>query len=280
MNRQQQINKTLDELSERIYEFAKRESDRSIDKIDSIRKQINGILADYSKDDGTISKSRINTLLSELDTIEEDMYEALDSSLDQAVANTSEQAEKDIIGALIAVLGITAVFGGLSKRPKSSDIVKEISDYVLNREIDGVTIRTRLAAVVGVMRDELQREIRYGVHIGLSITQISRRVKTAFDRTVWQFRRIITTEIPVAFRTGIALIGGKTGVIKAIKIIDNRGRHKYHETHECYRLAEQDKYGMGKGVYLPTDTYIFDPHPQCTAYYHYILNNDVIEGGN
>lgn len=280
MNRQQQINKTLDELSERIYEFAKRESDRSIDKIDSIRKQINGILADYSKDDGTISKSRINTLLSELDTIEEDMYESLDSSLDQAVTNTSEQAEKDIIGALIAVLGVAAVFGGLSNRPKASEVVNEITDYVLNREIDGITIRTRLAAVVGVMRDELQREIRYGVHIGLSITQISRRVKTAFDRTVWQFRRIITTEIPIAFRTGIAFIGGKTGVIKAIKIIDNRGRHKYHETHECYRLAEQDKYGMGKGVYLPTDTYIFDPHPQCTAYYHYILNNDVIEGGN
>ena len=190
----------------------------------------------------------------------------------------SEQAEKNVTGALIAVLGVALVFGGRSRRPPQENIVSEISDYVFNREgKDGIVLSDRIASVVGFLRDNIQREIRYGVLRGESVNRISRRIISVFEQTSWQFKRIVTTEIPTALRKGIATIGGKTNVVKAIKIYDTPGRIAHpgrHHHHECYRLAEQDMYGMGKGVYLPKDTFILDPHPQCTAYFRFILKED------
>lgn len=274
MSVQDDINKALDELSDKMLGDATRSADDVIDKVDSYRKEISGILLEYSNKDGTISERRLRSLLRELDEIEDGIGEEIYEHLESSVEETSNAFSKEIVGLLIAGLGVAVVFGGKDKRPSNDSLTKEITDFVFNKEINGIKLSNRINVVSGILRDEIQKAIRQGVNSGESITKISQRVKKSFDKTVWQVKRIITTEIPVAFRKGIALIGGKAGIIKAVKIIDNRGRHKYHESHECYRLAEQDKYGMGKGVYKPSDSFIFNPHPQCSAYFHYILKDD------
>src|SRR5699024_6409462 len=143
--------------------------------------------ADDSKDDGTISKSRINTLLQELDEIEIEVNSEFSEELEQLVTKTAEQAEKNLTGVLIAMLGVAVVFGGRDKRPKASETINEIIDFVFNREIDGITLSDRVASVAGLLRDTMQREIRYGVYRGFSISQISSRIKDVFERTAWQF---------------------------------------------------------------------------------------------
>lgn len=274
MSVQDDINKDLDEIADKLLDNASSSSDDILDKVDSYRKELSGILMEYSNKDGTISERRLRSLLRELDEIEDGIGEDIYEHLEKSVEDTSLTFGEEIIGLLVAGLGASIVFGGKDKRPSNDSLTKEIVDFVFNEEINGIKLSNRINVVSGILRDEVQKAIRQGVNSKESITKISQRVKKSFDKTVWQIKRIITTEIPIAFRKGIALIGGRANIIKAVKIIDNRGRHKYHETHECYRLAEQDKYGMGKGVYKTSDSFIFNPHPQCTAYFHFILKDD------
>lgn len=280
MKEQDDINKKIEELSSEIFDKSAKDAEATINKIDRIRADINDILVEYANKDGTIPEHRIRTLTNELNDIESGIGDTFFESIDKSITETSKKAEKIIIGALITTLGASLVFGGKGGRPNSGKIVKEISEYVFNRNVNGVKLSNRINSVTGILRDEIQRAIRQGINLRESITGISRRVKKAFEKTSWQIKRVFTTELPIALRTGIATIGGRTGIVKAVKIIDNRGRHKNHENHECYRLAEQDKYGMGKGIYKPQDTFIFDPHPQCSAYFQYIVDPEKIGGGN
>lgn len=279
MTVQDDINKAIDDLMNVVMDASQTYSAEIVDNIYGIRLRVNDILAEYAKNDGTISKYRLRKLLEELDEVEFDIGDEFYDAMDKAIVDVSEKTENNLISVLIATLGVAVLFGGKDKRPKSDDLVEDIRKFVFDFDINGVRLLDRIASVSGFLRDEIQQAIRYGTHHGENVTQLSKRVKDAFDKTAWQFKRIVTTELPLAFRKGILTVGDKTGVIKAVKIIDNRGRHKYHESHECYRLAEQNPYGWGKGVYKTSDTYILAPHPQCSAYYHYILKKEINEGG-
>lgn len=272
---QKEVNRQIDEIANELYDTAARDADLVEGKVDSVRKGVNSLLFEYMNKDGKIPKHRVRTLLRELDALESDIGVEINDALSEVLSDTVDKTNKQLIGALIAVIGVSLI-----KRPNSDKIAKDISEFMFGRELGGITLGSRIEAVAGVLRDSMQQAIRYGVLTGKSATVISRSVKEAVDKAMWQVRRILVSEIPTAFRKSVALIGDKAGVIVAVRIIDNRGRHRYHETHECYRLAEQDMYGWGKGVYKPTDGFIFDPHPQCSAYFHYILRKDLLKGGD
>lgn len=266
-----EINERIDEHQAKVLRDSTAASDRIAAEIDRIRKQINGILADNSEEDGKVAERKIRELLKELDGLEDELYDEIEAGIVREVEKSVESSTKFLVGLLVGAVGISAITGG---KPKESSLSKQIANDVLNDTHGGIRLNRRIKAVTGLFRDAMQSEIRYGIRLGESATTIARRVKRAVDKLMWQVKRIVTTEIPKAFRVATAYIGNKLGVIKAIKIIDNRGRHRYHEHHECYRLAEQNPYGWGKGVYKTTDTYIYSPHPQCSAYYHYVLKDE------
>lgn len=279
MTKQGELDVLMDDIASEFIAGIDGYSSNAITKISRIRSGVYDILAEYSKNDDRVSKSRLNSLLRELDAIEDEIYYVLMREVEDSVTETIILAEKRSSNALIGLLGAAAVYGAVSSRPKKDDVVRVNLKYVMNRKAVGDnTLPDILRSVSGVIREEIQAGIRYGVQRGESVTAISRRVLGAFQKTSWQIKRIIKTELPIAFRKTISWLGGKIGIIKAVKIIDHRGRHKYHETHECYRLAEQNMYGWGKGMYRPEDSFIFDPHPQCTAYYRYVLRNNWEKG--
>lgn len=280
---QAEMDAIMDEMAAEVIENIFRDADLVVAKIDRIRRQVNGLLSEYSKQDGTISKSRINTLLQELDEIEFEIDSELTSELERLATKATEQAEKNLSEALVGLLGVAVAFGGTSLLPNVSSIIREVLDGMFNRDINGNDISEIIESVAGLVRDNIQRAIRYGVYREMTIGQISRRVKEEFDRTSFQIKRIITTEIPIAFRRAVAIIGSKTRIIKAVKIVDLPGRMSHpstHHHHECFRLAEQDMYGWGKGVYRPQDTFIYDPHPQCTAYFRYIFDKEALNNAD
>lgn len=277
MSVQDDINKEIDKLASEIIGNTQGHADDIADDLYGVRTRIMDLLAEYEMKDGKISKSRLRSLLRELDEIEIEISDDFYGNIDKAVTDVTKDAEKNLNGVLIAALGIAIIYGASKDRPDSDKFIESIRNEVFNEEINGMSLRDRIASSSRYLRDALQQAISYGIYNGETVGVIYRRVRETISENMWRFKRIITTELPIAFRRTIAKIGGNVGVIKAVKIIDNRGRHRYHESHECYRLAEQDKYGMGKGVYLPTDAFIFDPHPQCTAYYHYIFDTDEIE---
>lgn len=278
MSVQDDINKAIDKMAEDVMASSLRVSDETLDNIDSLRNKVRDLLDEYAKEDGTISKARLRKLLRELDDIESDIFDEFDTSIEEAIENVVTDVESNLTGILIASIGVALLYGSARNKPSSSAIVDEVFGHMFDTEIDGVSLSDRITASAGVLRDEVQLSIRYGVNRNENTTQISRRIKKAFDDTAWQFKRIMTTELPIAFRKTIVTIGGNTGIVKAVKIIDNRGRHKNHERHMCYKYAEDDKYGWGKGVYKTTDTFILNPHPQCSAYFHYILDDKKLRG--
>lgn len=277
MSVQDDINKEIDNLASDIMGSTQGHADDISDDLYGIRTRIMDLLAEYEMKDGKISKSRLRSLLRELDEIEVEISDEFYTNIDKAITEVSKDAEKNLNSVLIATLGIAIIYGVSKNRPDSGKLIESIRNEVFNEEINGMSLGDRIASSSRYLRDALQQAISYGIYNGETVGVIYRRVRSTLSENLWRFKRIITTELPIAFRRTIAKIGGNVGVIKAVKIIDNRGRHRYHESHECYRLAEQDKYGMGKGIYLPTDSFILDPHPQCTAYYHYIFDTDELE---
>lgn len=257
------INERLDELSIKIYEESERSISRSVRSFSGMRTELLDTMEDYASKDNTISKSRINTLLNELDAIlielEDEFTDSIETEVDRVVTKYVRE--------IIAALGTAVVF---SRGMES--IGKDVREYIYNRKIDGVSIDDRIKALAGTIRDEMQRVIRNGILLGKTVHTIIRNTKETMDKSVWRIKTVYMTEILTSFRAAIAVIGGAADIVKGIKIVDRRGRHPYHDKHQCYLYAEQDRYGMGKGVFLPRDTYIFNPHPQCTAYFHYVLH--------
>lgn len=278
-NQEKEINRIIEEVTNSILNDTDRYSNRVVNEVDFVRKQINGILMEYASEDGTIPSHRMNSLFRELDELEIDFSEAIIEQLEEQTANTSKKLSKAVVGGLATVIGLSIAFGALTNVPEEEDFVDEMLSYLRENKVDDMTIYDRIRRLAGVFRDEMQRTIRYGIMSRFSFHKISLEIKKTIDKGMYQVRNIIKTEIPNILRKGLITIGGKLRILKAIKIIDNRGRHPYHYHHMCYKYAEQNKYGMGKGVFKPSDTYILNPHPQCTAYFQYIFDESKLESG-
>lgn len=257
------VNERIDEMSAKLYDEAKRSSKRSTRGFSSLRTDLLELMEDYSNKNGKISKARIRTLLNELDVFMVEIENEFNELLDVEIERVSSEYARDIVSA----------FGPeAAAEINLNDLTEDIREYIYNREINGATLTDRTAALAGSIRDDMQKVIRNNILLGAAATTIILRVKDSMDKTLWRVDTIFMTEILTTFRTAIAFIGGALGLVKGIKIVDRRGRHPNHESHQCYKYAEQDRYGMGKGVFLPRDTYILNPHPQCTAYFHYVLH--------
>lgn len=273
MKSEEEINQDLDEAMERYMNENRRMQNGSISEVDEARLEIIDLLSEHADGDGKISKRRIKAVLSDLEEVEEVIQDGLTASMEETVDKTTERA----INASMAALGALATSGIISKR----SIKETVRESVLKRiASDGVTLEDRIYRIAGGLIDEVRDTVRSGVLRGDSATAISRNVKKTFERDEWKIRRIIMTEGNNAYRETIGEVAiAGSSVIKAVQIKDNRGRHRNHESHECYRLAEQDMYGWGKGVYRPQDEFIYDPHPQCTAYFRFILADDLKRKG-
>lgn len=275
MTKEDELNKELDAIMAEVLDSSLKYSTTIENKLNDVRKQVNGLLLEYSNKDKTISYTRLNTLLRELDDVEASLVDELETSVDKYVEDTSKKSNKALIAAITAAVGVGIAFGGKDRVPTLEQATKETVEYIKGEKADGLDLNDRIRRLSGSFRDDMQKAIRYGVMSKYSINKISRNVKEAFDKGMWQIKTIVTSELPTVVRKSMVWIAGKTNIVKWVKIIDNRGRHKYHTSHQCYIYAEQNKYGVGKGIFKPTDTYILDPHPQCTAYFHYIFKDDI-----
>jgi len=264
MSAESDINKGLDEGIDKYFRENRRMQQGAVSEIDEVRKQIIDILVKHVNEDGTIDKRKVKRILDEIEVVESEFEKKLEDAIDDTIDKTSTRAMEVAVGSLGALIAA----GVITRR----SLKKRIKDAVMNRKVsDGMTLRERLWRMSGGLLDELRTDIRSGILQGLSVTMIVRSIGKTFQSREWLIRRVIMTEGFNAYRKTIGEVAIESGVVKAVRIIDLRGRHPYHEHHECYRLAEQDMYGWGKGVYRPQDTFIYYPHPNCTAYFRFIL---------
>lgn len=263
MKTEAQVNAIIDEGLDRYYEENRRMQNGAISDVDSVRKEVIDILTQYAGEDGVISRERVQQVLRELDVSESTYENVLNEVVEEVVDRTIERA----INLSIAALG---VYLTVDMIPRS--ISENIKELVLSRPIsDGLSMADRFYRLAGNIHDGIRSIVRDGIIRGSTIVAISREISRFLGRNEYHIRNIIMTEGFNIYRRTLVETAKISGVVRAVKIVDNRGRHRYHERHRCYILAERDTYGWGKGVYRLDDAYIYYPHPQCTAYYRFLL---------
>jgi hypothetical protein len=248
-------------LNEKQQEFAIREIDR-------IRLEIADLLAEYAGSDGTIKRQRLNSLLRELERIEKLVREAGVTAIGTVASETAAFTTTAISGALASTLGTAAIAGPVFDR-----INKHTFNYVVKRfGEDGLVMSDRVWNLAGDQRAEISKVLRSGILRGESVSKMTAAVRQVYDTETWKIRRLVITEGNTANRAATAYNAAESDVVKGLKINDRPG-HNNHAKHRCYELAQIDKYGWGDGIYKPSDSEIFSPHPNCTSYLTYVLKD-------
>lgn len=244
-------------LNERQQRFA-------IAEIDRTRLELNDLLADYAKKDETISKSRINSLLRDLDEIEaairKNGMDATEAAIRQAAAFGTAAGESALVGAI----GETASLGVAFNRMNS-----EVFRYVTTRfSADGLVLSDRIWQLAGDQRDALNTVIRSGIIRGQSVNTITAAVRKVYANETWKIRRVVRTEGNIAYRTGTSYIAQRSEYVRGLRI--HRGEADRPE-HRCTQMELADDYGLGAGVYPVDNTEILNPHISCTSFLTYEL---------
>lgn len=274
MNRTE-LEKLFESVGKGKVDSAISESDKTTKKI---VRNINGLNQDVFEylesiigEDGKIPSSKVNSANSSIREIEFEYITELEDSITNSIEKIGSETVDEYVKKSSSVKTVVSLLSAPLITSIKDDIVRE----VFSREIKGTSLRSRIRGLSVILSSEVSKSVRYGILMKESISKISRRVRDVIKASTWQIKRLISSEILTALRIAALVFGEHTGILEGIKIIDNRGRHGGHHLHKCYEYAEEDKYGMGKGIYKTKDRYILDPHPQCTAYFSFILKDEL-----
>ncbi len=243
-------------LNKRQQEFAIREISRS-------RTELNDLLTEYADNDGIIARRRMRRLLRDLDEIEAQMRKNGEKALHTIIDESTEFSTEKIAAA-----------AGISLSASQFDRVnKHVIKYVVNRfGEDGLVLSDRIWGTAGEIRDELSSVIRGGIIKGDGINSMIPKIRETYNSESWKIRRLARTESVTAHRAATAYNAQESDLVEYVQFHDGTCGRKDHHQHRCFELANVDKYGKGAGIYKPTDTEIWMPHPNCTSYITYILD--------
>lgn len=247
-------------LNDKQQEFAEKEFARLIGEVAAV-------LALYSEKDGTIKRERLTKILRELTVIEESIRKTGLIAVETIIKDTAIFATEAIDGALHKTIGATVISDSAATK-----VNRDVARYVVSRfGDDGLILSDRVWNVSGDIRDELSKTLRAGIIRGESVNSLIKRVRDVHENETWKIKRLVVTEGNTAHRVATAYNAQRSNVVKGLRIIDRPGGHSHHGKHHCYDLAHQDPYGWGMGVYKPTDSQIYSPHPNCRAILTYVL---------
>src|SRR5699024_12665251 len=100
-----------------------------------------------------------------------------------------------------------------------------------------------------------------GTHAGIPC------IRQAYNTETWKIERLARTESVTSQRAATRYHAQASGLVEYVQFhegVDN--------SPACTSLANEDRYGKGRGVFKPNDTDIWLPQPNCTGYITYILD--------
>jgi len=262
--RQERLNELLGKASQQYGRLNDRQVRYAIREIDRTRLELTDLLAEYANKDSTISRSRLNSLLRDLETLEESIrkhgMDALDTVIKESADFGTAAGEKALIGAI----GETAALGVQFNRMNG-----EVFRYVVNRfGDDGLVLSDRVWQLAGDQRDALNKVIRSGIIRGESVNQMVAQVRRVYANETWKIKRLVVTEGNMAYRVGTGYRAQRSEQVVGLRI--HKGLAD-RPNHRCTILSQQDRYGLGTGVFKPSDTEIYNPHANCTSFLTYVL---------
>jgi hypothetical protein len=269
MSKQEQLNAILIETAKAYEGLNDRLQGYAIQEVRRTLHELTELLLQYASTDDTVNKARIASLIRDLEVIERAIYTNGLQVMGEVVKQSAEHSISGSGLALATAVGATAVI--------TDDVFNRISmetvRYVVNRfGNDGLVLSDRVWQLAKSQRAELEQVIRSGIIRGESVNKLVAKVRKVYDNETWKIRRLVITEGNVAYRTGSAYVAQQSNLVKGLRI--HRGEADRPE-HRCSQLEKIDRYGLGKGIYLPTDPEVLNPHVNCTSYTTY----ELIEGG-
>lgn len=271
------------DLHQRFTKNNKRRQDFVSAEISKTRLSVVDIITSYAKNDEKISRSRLNSLLRDLDSVEKDIREATNSSLLKVMGESVDEAFKgtfSIAKTVKAIANIAAATKDIAKTAVLSAIrgksptSKNIAEYLAKRTgPDGLILSDRVWNLAGDHRDAIGKVLRRGILRGDSIARMTRDITEVYEIEDWKARRLVVTETNTAFRTAIGYAAEQLDNVKGLRLHPG-----YKHSKACVALANEDRHGLGVGIFLPSDTDIYNPHPHCTSYLTFVLVDDDKEG--
>lgn len=267
MNKQAELDAIYARMSSQYGRFNERQQAFAIREIGRVRAEVALMLADYAGDDGIIARTRLNRLMRDLDDIERQLRKTGTVALDEIITESAGWTAERAAGAIerFTDAGITATTFDHVNRDVFRYVTKRFGD-------DGLVLSDRIWAMSADMREELSSVLRSAIIRGEGVNTIVARVRRVYANETWKIKRLVVTEGNTAYRAASAMSAQRSDVVEWVRINDNPGLHGNHEAHRCYILAQENRYGQGAGVFKPTDSEIYSPHPNCRSYITPILD--------
>lgn len=255
---QAELDAIFERLEREYMRLNERQQRYAVREIGRIRSEIAEFLAEYADDKGVITRRRLSRVLRDLDEIERSLREQGEIVMNRIIEETTEWTTKAVTNA-----------AGISLSNAQFDRVNEhVVRYVTKRfGDDGLVLSERIWGLSGEIRDELSTVIRSGIIRGDGINSMIPRIRQVYDNETWKIRRLARNESVTAHRAAISYNAQSSDIVRWVKF-----HHGEKRSDACVSLANEDRYGMGRGIFKPTDTDIWMPHVQCTGYITYVLD--------
>lgn len=278
--KERMLNKLIKLLHDDYLEASAGMAEQVARDVGKTRLEIVELLEEYAKEDDTISRTRVNTLLRDLEAVEREIRTATETSLTRAMKDSAEIGFADALTAFQKALGLSADFVLTAKVAQSVALPtltdrtpspRNIAEYLAQRTgPDGLTLSDRVWQFAGDQRAEIGNVLRRGIIRGDTTAKMVREIKSVYETEAWKARRLAITESNTAYRTAIGYTAEKSKFVRALRLMPG-----VKHSEKCVAKAAEDRHGMGAGIFLPSDTDIYAIHPNCTAYTQYILTEEV-----
>lgn len=259
---QAQLDAIFKRMSTEYNALNKKQQAFAIREIGRVRGELADLLSEYAGSDGVIKRQRIGRLMRDMDDIERLLREHGVLALDEIISDTSAWTTSKVNAAIGATISTTSF----------DKVNRQVFRYVTKRfGDDGLILSDRVWDLSGGIRDELSSVIRSSIIRGEGVSAMIPKLRKVHENETWKIRRLAQTEGSTAYRTATAFNAKDSDIVEWVRINDRPG-HRNHDKHRCYELANEDRYGQGEGVFKPTDDEIYCPHPNCTSYITYVLD--------
>src|SRR5690625_3871592 len=230
----------------------------AISEIGRIRGEESDLITEFADKNGIIKRRRARRVLIELENIDKYLREHGEVAFNGIIEEASEWTARRINRGI-----------GLGLSASQFDRVNEhVANYVIKRfGEDGLVLSDRIWGLSGEIRDEMATVIRSGIIKGDGINAMIPRIREVYDNEAWKIELVARTEALTAHRAAISYSANESDVVRWVQFHAGDDR-----SDACVTLAEADPYGKGAGIYKPNDTEIWSPHPNCTSYTTYILD--------
>src|SRR5690625_1269601 len=255
---QADLNRIFERMETDFGRFNRRQQEYAVREIGRVRGEVADLLADFADDDGTIKRRRASRILRDLDEIEKSLIEHGEIAFNRVIDESSEWTARRINRGV-----------GLGLSARAFDRINEhVIKYVVNRfGDDGLVLSERIWGLSGEIRDEMSTVIRRNIIKGDGINAMIPEIRKVYDNETWKIERVARTESLTAKRAAAGYSARKSEVVEWVKFHAGVKR-----SDACVSLAEDDPHGKGRGIYKPSDTEIWNPHPNCTGYTTYVLD--------